>query len=178
MTPIPSAYLPCSGHNPNAGAALAFALPCAALQWRLAAADASLHACCSTVLQQHSNPSAEREEKDLDEEGIFHREERVSGCAAPWAPDRRTPATLPASLILWPTQSPGSGLSHQSTWVEASFHLNSLQVTTFRNRNLHMPEDADLSGASGDVRARYEDGVRAAGSCCLLRWLSDCPAGW
>lgn len=39
---------------------------------------------------------------------------------------------------------------------EEGIFLRAERVSTFRNRNLRMPEDADLEG---DIRAKYHDGV-------------------
>ncbi|PRW56154.1 kDa class I heat shock -like [Chlorella sorokiniana] len=50
---------------------------------------------------------------------------------------------------------PGSERQKEDEEEEGVYH-RAERVTTFRNRNLRMPEDADMSG---DLQAKYEDGV-------------------
>ena len=90
----------------------------------------SMHAPCGAAdLANQAQNYAERQKEDEEEQGIYHRAERVrGGCWAAWQRLARQ-----------------RGKRHCAALPQAIHPHARLQVTTFRNRNLRMPDKWVLS---------------------------------
>jgi hypothetical protein len=68
--------------------------------------------------------------------------------------------STPLPMAIWMRKVPfiSRALLHAAPPAPSAQHPT-LQVTTFRNRNLRMPDDADMSA---ELQATYEDGVSSA----------------